>query len=472
MRAEAGATVRTAADAGTRVAQTGGPQAPDIAAIGDLRSVPFAFWCFLGAMLCNVFAGQTDTMGLPLPPDRLLFPAAIVLALLDPRVRRPPWRAAYTLMALFAAVCTFSALLDGSAPGAAALFALTDRVVMPFLLFGCAPLLLATSVQRLLLLRTITLLGAYLAVTAIAQTAGATNLVFPAYIVSAQANANITETFRAGGPFLSGEANGMALAMCACLALLLAAISRGGWRVAGLAVGFLDIAASVLSMTRSVWLGVALGAVLVVAMERRLWRRVPHILAVLAGIAAIGLAMLPQIITSITARGATSRSLFDRANTNAAALRAISDNPVLGVGWARFVDDGSQWVRQADAYPLTTVHIEVHNVVLSRAAELGVPAALLYVLCLVAGPGLALLSRRRGSDPWHSAVAAIAVVWLVPAMTSPIPYTFPTFLAFTVAGWLFARERRDEPPPTGAAHAAPAESGTLARRLDRAAPDS
>lgn len=421
--------------------------ANDLTPAGSLRSVPVAFWCFLGALLCNVFAGQTDKMGLPLPPDRLLFPAAIILAVLDPRIRRPPWRGAYTLMALFAAMCTFSALFDGTTLGPAALFALTDRVVMPFLLFACAPLLLATPLQRILLLRGITFLGAYLGFVAVAQTLGANALVIPSYMVTAQASSTGAEIFRAGGPFLSGEANGMALAMCACMALLLATVSRGGWRFLGLAVGILDVAASVLSMTRSVWLAVALAALLVFVMERRLWRRLPHILAAVAAVAAIGLALLPDVITAISERGGTSRSLFDRANTNAAALRAIVDNPVFGVGWARFADDGSQWVRQADAYPLTSVHIEVHNVVLSRAAELGVPAAILYILCLVAGPGVALATRRRrGSDPWHSAVSAVAVLWIVPAMSSPIPYTFPAFLAFSLTGWLFARDELEDPP--------------------------
>ncbi|MDO5712266.1 MAG: O-antigen ligase family protein [Micrococcales bacterium] len=409
----------------------------------DLRTVPISFWCFVGALLFNVFAGQSDKIGLPVPPDRLLFPAAIVLALLDPRVRRTPWRGVYTLMSLFVVVAACSALFADTLPRPDSAYALLDRVLMPFLLFACAPLFLATALQRLLLVRALTLMGAYLAVVAIAQTAGITALVFPSYIAAgATVNAG-TETFRAGGPFLSGEANGMALAMCGCAAFLVAALDRAGWRILGLTVLAICLGASILTMTRSVWLSVAIGTILVLVLERRLWRRLPEILAVAVALTAVGIAMLPGLVDAVSQRGGTSRSLFDRANTNAAALRAIADHPVWGVGWGVFAHDGPNWVRQADAYPLTSVDIEIHNVVLSRVAELGLPAALLYLACLIGGPGAALLARRGGlgsSDPWHSAVSVIAVLWIVPSMTSPNPYTFPAFVAFTFTGYLFARD--------------------------------
>lgn len=435
----------------------------DATAGGGLTSVPASFWCFAGALLCNVFAGHTDLMGLPVPPDRLLFPAAIALALLDPRIPRPRWRGVYGLMALFVVVAALSALFSHDAAPKSALFALLDRVVMPFLLFGCAPLFLSSPLQRLLLLRALALLGAYLGVVAVAQTAGISALVWPSYIDSGGPStlAPGAETFRAGGPFLSGEANGMALAMCACTSFLLAALDRGGWRILGWSVGTLATVASILSMTRSVWAGVVLGAVLVLLLERHLRRLLPALLAAAVATVVLVLALLPDLVESLTERGGTSRSLFDRANTNAAALRAIGDSPVFGVGWGTFAQDGATWVRQADTYPLTSVDIEVHNVVLSRAAELGLPAALLYVVCLLAGPGAALLHRRArrdaesgarpASDPWHTAVTVVALLWLVPSMTSPNPYTFPAFVAFTLTGYLFARSDLEATDPASVA---------------------
>lgn len=396
-----------------------------------------AFWFFIAALAFNVFAGQTSAMGLPLPPDRLLFPAAIGLALLDPRIPAPRWRVVHGLMLAFVALATLSAMFAGTLAERDSLYALVDRVAMPFVLFAVAPVFLTARLQRMFFLRAMSLIGAYLAVIAVAQFSGASALVYPRYIAVARGSGAIAETFRAGGPFVSGEANGMALAICGSLALLLADVDRGGWRLWAATVGSMSLAASILSMTRSVWLGMALAAFLVALGERRLWRHLPGLAVAGAAMLALGAALLPEVVASIAGRGATSRSLYDRANTNAAAMRAIEDQPLFGVGWGRFIQHGPDWVRQAQDYPLTSVNIEIHNVVLSRAAELGLLAAGLYVLCLLAGPGRALL-HGRGGDPWHSAALALAVIWLVPAMTSPNPYTFPAFVAFTVLGHLFA----------------------------------
>lgn len=320
----------------------GGPAEPTSGEPGiDLRAIPLSFWCFLLALVFNIFAGQTDKVGLPLPPDRLLFPTAIVLAALDPWLRRTPWRGVYTLMSLFVVLAVFSALFADTLLRRDATYALLDRVFMPFLLFIFAPLFLATAAQRLLLVRALMLVGAYLTVVSIAQTAGVDALVFPSYIASAsvaEAEAG-AQTFRAGGPFLSGEANGMALAMCGSLSFLAAAIDRGWWRTLGSVVGAACLAASILSMTRSVWLGVALAAVVTLVLERRLWRRLPEIVGAVTAVLLVGVALLPGVLDGLTERGGTARSLFDRANTNAAALRAIADHPIWGVGWGVFAQD-------------------------------------------------------------------------------------------------------------------------------------
>ncbi len=422
-------------------------------AVERLREVPASFWCFLGALLYNVFAGQSARLGLPIGLDRVLFPAAFVLAFLDVRLPRPRLRLVHGLMAAFVCVAGLSAFWWGTLAQPDGFYALLDRVLLPFLLFACAPLFLGSALQRLLFLRGLTMLGAYLAVIAVAQTVGASALLWPRYI-DAVPVAPDGDTFRAGGPFLSGEANGMALAMCAIAAFLLVRLDRGGWRATGLLIGVAATASSILSMTRAVWVGVALAAVLVIAVDRRLWRWIPAMLAASAAVLAVGAALLPGVVEAATERGGTARSLHDRANTNAAAVRLIEDEPLVGIGWGRFIDVGRDWVRQADTYPLTSVNIEVHNVVLSRAVELGIPAAALYAACLAAGPGLALVvaHRRQRTDPWYAAALAASVVWLVPAMTSPNPYPFPAFVAFTITGCLYARVvPRDEKPkgPSG-----------------------
>ncbi|WP_312720220.1 O-antigen ligase family protein [Mobilicoccus sp.] len=403
------------------------------------EEVPIASVVIITALLLNVFAGRWSKMGIPLGPDRLLFAGGLILLLLDPRIPRPRARALHGALIVFAAWTLGSMILTGADTDST--YAFLDRVVMPFLLFATAPMFLQGRIERLFLLRGLSMLGVYLTFTAVAESAGLHALLFPRYIVAFISDPRMSDaSLRANGPFLSGEANGMALALCAVAAFLLARLDRGGWRAAGLLVGPAATAASVLSMTRSVWLGVALAVVTVVWSRRGLWQWIPFLAVAGAAVAVIGLAAVPDIADNIVERGSTSRSLDDRANSNAGAMRAIADDPLTGVGWGRFVRVGPDWVRQAEDYPVTTVNIEVHNVVLSRAAELGIPAALLFTVILLAGPFAAILRRRTDPEAqdWRTATTAATLIWFVPAMTSPIPYPFPTYVFFTFTGLLWA----------------------------------
>lgn len=435
----------TASAVPSQARQADGLRAGDRPSRESLRDVPLAFWLLVSALLLNVFSGRWGEMGIPLGPDRLLLVGGLLLLLLDPRIPRPRPRLLHGAMLLFIAWTAASMILHG-ALGTASIFAVLDRVVMPFVLFATAPMFLRSRLERLLFLRGLGLLGVYLSLTALFESAGVSALVFPRYIEVLKRLPELGDNaIRAGGPFVSGEANGMALALCAVAAFLLARLDRGGWRVFGLVVGPLATACSVLSMTRSVWLGVALAALVVVGSRRGLWPWVPFMAIAAAILAVAGAAAVPDVVENIATRGSTSRSLNDRQNSNVAAVRAIGEHPLAGVGWGRFVEVGPDWVRQADTYPVTTVNIEVHNVVLSRAAELGLPAAALYVGILLAGPGAAAIRRRRDdpeAEDWRTATLAAGLIWFVPAMTSPIPYPFPTFVFFTLAGLVWAF-----PPP-------------------------
>lgn len=422
----------------------------------SLTEIPISFWVMLAALLLNVFSGRWGDMGIPIPPDRLLFIGGLILLLLDPRIPRPPARGLHGAMILFTAWVAASMILEGRAD-TISIYALLDRVAMPFLLFAAAPMFLASRMQRVYLLRALTLLGVYLTFTTLAESAGLHGLLFPRYIAAFEMAPEMADNAaRASGPFASGEANGMALALCAVAAFLLARLdARGGWRALGLVIGPLAAAASILSLTRSVWLGVALAAVFVVASRRGLWAWVPIMAVAAALVGVIGLAAVPDVAENIMARGSTSRSLDDRQNSNVAALRVLREDPATGVGWSRFVEVGPDWVRQADDYPVTTVTIEVHNVFLSRAAELGIPAALLFIAILLAGAVAPLFRRPRSTEEadWRTAATAVLFIWFVPAMTSPIPYPFPTFVFFVVAGllWAFPHEARgssDSAPAT------------------------
>jgi O-antigen ligase len=193
-----------------------------------------------------------------------------------------------------------------------------------------------------------------------------------------------------------------------------------------------------LTLTRSVWIGTALGALVLVAIVPALRRRV----LILAGgsVAAMVsvLALVPGLGAALIDRLMTERSVFDRQNTNAAALRVIEAHPLDGIGWMRFLPESIDWVRQADSYPVTNVDIEVHNVVLSRAAELGLVGAALWVCCVLAGPVLSVLRRPIALDlsDWRLVLLGYGCVWVSCTMVSPVPYVLPNDLLWLISGLL------------------------------------
>jgi hypothetical protein len=80
------------------------------------------------------------------------------------------------------------------------------------------------------------------------------------------------------------------------------------------------------------------------------------------------------------------------------------------------------------------VGIEVHNVFLSHAAELGLPGAALYLLAWGMAVGTPLLRRPSPEwQPWRRASLAVAVTWATVAAFGPLSYPFANS-----ALWLFA----------------------------------
>ncbi|MCW2574155.1 MAG: hypothetical protein JWR66_185 [Modestobacter sp.] len=402
------------------------------------RSRQWVTWLVLASLVSSVLSGNSSRVGLPVPADRLFLLAALGLMAVSrshPELSRLRWRAVHTAMVATLLWTAWSGLSHRTLLTNYGFFALLDRMAVPFLLFAVAPLVFAREEDRSRLLRTLTVLGLYLGITAVFEIAGPSALVFPRYIMDPSAGILFG---RARGPFVEAEADGMALAACFFAAALSAARSRGVWRAVSVASAGFSALGVLLTLTRSVWIGTTLGALMVVLAVPVLRRRI----VLLAGGAVAALVALlvlvPGLGPTLIERLTTARSVYDRQNTNAAALRAIADHPVNGIGWTRFLSDGTDWVRQADGYPVTNVDIEVHNVVLSRAAELGLVGAALWLCCVVAGPGLALLRRpeKSGLEDWHKVFLGYACVWGTCIMISPVPYVLPNNLLWLLAGVL------------------------------------
>jgi putative inorganic carbon (hco3(-)) transporter len=404
---------------------------------------------FLGGLVLSMFSGNSKALGLPVAPDRVLFGLSLLLLASRGQLAGVA-RGRGGLAALMAATATWvvgSALAAGTLFTNYGLFALIDRILLPFAFFLLAGVVFSDVRSRNLLLRVLVLVGLYLGLTAFFEMVGPHSLVVPAYIMDPDAGILFG---RARGPFLASDADGLVMVASLAAAVLGWVRWRGIWRSIAAVACLACSLGALLTLTRSIWLGAALGLTLAGLAAPRLRRWLPLVLVTLAAGVVVALGTLPGLHEDATSRATTSRSLQDRVNTNSAALRIVGERPLTGVGWVRFIDVTEDYVRQSDEIPLTHIHIEVHNVILGRAAELGLPGAALWVLCLLAGPVAAAVRPLSGPpdvEEWRLILLAALTCWLVAIMVSPVPYPLPNYLVWLLGGLVAAHGRRRRAVP-------------------------
>jgi putative inorganic carbon (hco3(-)) transporter len=392
-------------------------------------------WPLSIGVALTVFSGHWDIMGIPVAFDRVLIITAIVAALVRARQDGDPLRTrpidwALILVAAYAIV---SALLAGTLDEHTPRFALLDRLALVgFALFYVAPRVFRTDADRRVLLGTLVALGGYLGVTALLEKVGPEALILPQYITDPSIG---THHDRARGPFTEAGANGLMLFFCA-VGSALAALSwrdRRARAAAGIVVA-LCLLGVLLTVTRAAWLGAIAGTLAALLAARETRRYVPRV--VLASIAAVLLAfaVIPGLYDQATNRANADAPLWDRRNSNAAALRMIADKPVLGFGWGRYAPESLDYYRQTQDYPLTFV-TNVHNVYLANAVDLGLLGALLW-LAVVGAVVLGSILRRGppARRPWKMGLVALVLAYAVVATTTPLGFTAPTLLLWTWAG--------------------------------------
>lgn len=408
-----------------------------------------------GAVVLQVFSSNWVHLGLPLGLDRILFAATLVTVArdwargrLDVRQRFTGVHAALGTLVVWA-LC--SALFAGTLLTVNGAFALLDRLgLVPFAAFLLAPLLFRTPAQRNALLVAFVGLGGYLGTVALLEGVGLRGLVLPTYIGDPSLGIHAE---RARGPFLEAVANGLGLYLSAVVSFVALRVwRRRAARAAGAAVMLLCLTGTVFTVTRAVWLAVVVASVAAMMSERGTRRLVLPSLAVAAAVVAGALVLVPGLSEQAASRTTQQQPVWDRYNTNAAAWRIVEERALTGIGWQRFSEEGPAYLRQADDYPVTGVGIEVHNVPLSHAAELGLPGAALYVLALVLALARGL---RRGLSPdllpYRTALVAIAVAWGVVASFGPLSYAFPNTVLWLWLGLAGALPRRQDVPEPAAA---------------------
>ena len=442
----AGAATSHGTDADAFERAAGAMAALGIVALG-LATRPA--WPLSLGLAAASFSGHWSDMGAPVAFDRVLLGTGIASALIR------EWRRAdgirtrpiHWLLALLAAYAICSAAVAGTLTEKTPRFVLLDRFgLIAFALFVVAPFAFREARDRRILLGVLVALGAYLGLTALIETTGPRGLLLPRYIDDPTVGIHFD---RARGPFAEAVGNGLVLYGCA-VASVIAALQ---WRTPSLRrlaafVAALCLLGTLLTVTRAVWLGVIVGTIVALFYARETRRfAVPVVVLGVLGV-LLAFAAIPDLQHRADKRQHDQRPLWDRKNSDRAALRMIEARPLLGFGWGKFRAESADYYRQSPDYPLTRVR-DVHSVYLANAVELGLIGSALWLAALLIAIGTGLTGRGPPDlRAWQVGLLAFAVCYGVAAATTPLSFTLPTLLLWTWAGicWVGRPEQRGARP--------------------------
>jgi O-antigen ligase len=247
---------------------------------------------------------------------------------------------------------------------------------------------------------TLVVFGLYLAVTGICEVAQQWAFVFPKHIANPKAGIHFG---RARGPMVTAVSYGVYLSVCMLATWMFWRRSGPLGKILILAGQPLFLAGVYLSYTRSVWLGAALGLVIVLALTLRGSVRKWVLAGAIAASLLVSVTKLDSIINlKRETSGADSRdSTAMRASFTYVSWQMFKDNPLLGVGFGHFhrgklpyLDDHSVDLELQKIRSL--VH---HNTLLSLLVETGLLGLGLFLAVLAGFIGNAWRILRSEHSP-------------------------------------------------------------------------
>lgn len=284
------------------------------------------------------------------------------------------------------------------------------------------------------------LFGIYLGFTAVCEIAQLWSLVFPKYIADPKIGLHFG---RARGPMVHGVSFGHYQGVCLLAAWLCLLKARPAWRLPIAALLPLFCAGVFFSYTRSVWMGTALGLVLVLWMT--LAGRVRQ--AVLGGMALagllVGLTQMERVVGFQREQSAadTRESADMRVSFAYVSWQMFLDRPLFGFGFGRFPIDKLPYL----ADRTTELKLEKlrpyvhHNTYLSLLTDTGLVGLGLFLAML--GYWIADARRTYLSDvpAWRKHQTALLVgalgVYACQLMFHELSYTpIDNSLIFFLAG--------------------------------------
>ncbi len=414
-----------------------------VLAIGALAALAWAAAVMLrgglvgGALLvllagsCFGFAFYNLPTGpIPLTLDRLLLVVLVAQYALYRRwgrtERQPATKADYLLLAFLALLVVSTFTHDFNYHNRLPAAQLVFFFMMPAALYWIVRQTAWTVRSAQWLFAALGLFGVYLCVTAIGETHQAWWLVWPRYIGSA---AYPEFLGRGRGPYLNPVANGMVLALGLCAAAMF-------WPRLARAPKLL-LLASVLplfayglycTLTRSVWIGAALGLTIIVALSTpRGWRA-----AVLGGVALVagvgGVVGWEYFSAFKRDQYVSAEDVAESAKLRpilaVVAWHMFLDRPLLGCGFGQYIQEVPAYLSdRSTELPLEKARPYIqHNAFLALLVETG-------------ALGLGLFVALIGS--WTLAAWRLWQNVLAPLWARQVALVFLAFMGIFVANGMF-----------------------------------
>ncbi len=373
----------------------------------------------LGTSLLVLLAGtcfgfdflRAPVGAVPLTVDRVLWVVLIVQYLIWRRMRRadpkPIGKPEIFLVAFVGLLVLSTFAADWRADGCEPVARLIIFYLMPLGIYWVIRQSTLSKTGVLATFGCLAAFGVYLAVTTIAETCGAWWLVFPKYIYTTTSSTELEFIGRGRGPLLNPVGNGILLALCLFAALMWWPRLNRPVRLMLIALSLLVFAAIGCTLTRSAWLGGAIGLAILVGLTIPAKWRVP----VLGGgllVAILVVATQWQHLVAfkrdrdLTAQH-TAESVAMRPILATVTWKMFLDRPLFGCGLFQYTDESAYYLSDRSvALPLEKGrNCLPHNVLFSYLTETGLV-------------GLALFLTLVGfwiRDAWRLWRSATAPLW-------------------------------------------------------------
>jgi O-antigen ligase len=249
--------------------------------------------------------------------------------------------------------------------------------LMPFCIYWIARQIEFHAGNMFTMFVCLTVFGAYLAITSLAEYFQVWSLVFPPYIASNASSATAEFVGRARGPFLNPISNGIALSICLAAALMVwPRLNRPG-QLLMIPLYMLFFAAIYATMTRSVWMSGMLTLALVIGLSIPWNWRLPLLGGGLLLAMLIGFTQWDRLITFKRDRDLdadkTAESIELRPVLAKIAWNIFVDHPIFGCGYSQYKTEHPNYLSDRS----TELVLEKgrgyipHNVVFSLLTETG-----------------------------------------------------------------------------------------------------